>query len=109
MLDAYETEYEEMCKNQNKHAHELDQLRNANRALSSQVYVTVLPVSYRYRADHQTSTGSFARCYVRCRHSSRGIELTSRNQEHVDLVRQLVMSKIEKEETANELVRVKLQ
>jgi hypothetical protein len=33
----------------------------------------------------------------------------SRNEEHVDLVRQLVMSKIEKEETANELVRVKLQ
>jgi len=48
MLDAYETEYEEMCKNQNKHAHELDQLRNANRALSSQVYVAVSPVSYRY-------------------------------------------------------------
>ena len=32
-----------------------------------------------------------------------------RNQEHVELVRELVMSKIEKEETANELVRVKLQ
>lgn len=31
------------------------------------------------------------------------------NQEHVELVRQLVMAKIEKEETANELVRVKLQ
>jgi len=39
MLDAYEAEYEEMCKNQNKHAHELDLLRNANRSLSSQVYV----------------------------------------------------------------------
>jgi len=38
MLDAYEAEYEEMCKNQNKHAHELDLLRNANRSLSSQVY-----------------------------------------------------------------------
>jgi len=36
-------------------------------------------------------------------------ELMNRNQEHVDLVRELVMSKIEKEETANELVRVKLQ
>jgi hypothetical protein len=108
MLDAYETEYDEMCKNQNKHAHELDQLRNANRALSAQVYVAVLPASYRYRADHQTSTGSFARCYVRRTLGCR-IELTSRNQEHVDLVRQLVMSKIEKEETANELVRVKLQ
>lgn len=42
MLDAYEAEYEEMCKNQNKHAHELDQLRNANRSLSSQVYVDLL-------------------------------------------------------------------
>jgi hypothetical protein len=40
MLDAYEAEYEEMCKNQNKHAHELDLLRNANRSLSSQVYVS---------------------------------------------------------------------
>lgn len=39
MLDAYEAEYEEMCKNQNKHAHELDLLRNANRSLSSHVYV----------------------------------------------------------------------
>jgi hypothetical protein len=39
MLDAYEAEYEEMCKNQNKHAHELDLLRNANRSLSSQVFV----------------------------------------------------------------------
>jgi hypothetical protein len=33
---------------------------------------------------------------------------SSRNQEHVELVRQLVMSKIEKEETENELVRYKL-
>lgn len=30
------------------------------------------------------------------------------NQEHVELVRQLVMSKIEKEETENELVRYKM-
>jgi hypothetical protein len=41
MLDAYEAEYEEMCNNQNKHAHELDLLRNANRSLSSQVYVSL--------------------------------------------------------------------
>lgn len=37
MLDAYEAEYDEMCRNQHKHAHELDQLRNANRSLSAQV------------------------------------------------------------------------
>ena len=37
MLDSYETEYEERCRNLNRHAHELDELRNANRNLSSQV------------------------------------------------------------------------
>lgn len=37
MLDSYESEYEEQCRAQNKHALELDQLRNANRNLSSQV------------------------------------------------------------------------
>ncbi len=31
-----------------------------------------------------------------------------RNQEHVELVRQLVMCKIEKEETENELMRYKM-
>lgn len=34
--------------------------------------------------------------------------MLSRNTEHVELVRQLVMSKIEKEETENELVRYKM-
>ena len=61
MLDAYEAEYEEMCKNQNKHAHELDLLRNANRSLSSQVYV---PFYQADAADYQTSTGSISSCYV---------------------------------------------
>jgi len=37
MLDSYESEYEEQCREQNKHALELDQLRNANRNLSAQV------------------------------------------------------------------------
>lgn len=37
MLDGYENEYEEQCREQNKHALELDQLRNANRNLSAQV------------------------------------------------------------------------
>lgn len=34
--------------------------------------------------------------------------ISNRNTEHVELVRQLVMSKIEKEETENELVRYKM-
>ncbi|KIR63610.1 hypothetical protein I314_03014 [Cryptococcus bacillisporus CA1873] len=67
MLDAYASEWEEQCRDQNRHAIELDQLRNVNRNLSSQV-----------------------------------------NQEHVELVRQLVMNKIEKEEMENELVRYKM-
>ena len=39
MLDSYEAEYNEVCRNQNRHALELDQLRNANRNLSFQVCV----------------------------------------------------------------------
>jgi hypothetical protein len=37
MLDSYEAEHEELCRAQNRHAQELDQLRNANRNLSGQV------------------------------------------------------------------------
>ena len=37
MLDSYESEYDDLCRDQNKHALELDQLRNANRSLSTQV------------------------------------------------------------------------
>lgn len=43
MLDAYEAEYEEQRRDKEKHAHELDQLRNANRSLSTQVYVNLVP------------------------------------------------------------------
>ena len=39
MLDSYESEWDDLCRDQNKHALELDQLRGANRNLSSQVYV----------------------------------------------------------------------
>jgi len=42
MLDSYESEYEEKCRAQNRHALELDQLRNANRNLSAQVYVVIM-------------------------------------------------------------------
>lgn len=42
MLDAYEAEYDEQRRDKEKHAHELDQLRNANRSLSTQVYVETL-------------------------------------------------------------------
>lgn len=37
MLDSYQSEYEERRKHDNRHAQELDQLRNANRFLSGQV------------------------------------------------------------------------
>ncbi|WVO23476.1 uncharacterized protein IAS62_004830 [Cryptococcus decagattii] len=77
MLDAYASEWEEQCRDQNRHAIELDQLRNVNRNLSSQV-------------------------------KQLEASLAAINQEHVELVRQLVMSKIEKEEMENELVRYKM-
>ncbi|WVQ93745.1 hypothetical protein IAU59_000822 [Kwoniella sp. CBS 9459] len=77
MLDSYASEWEEQLRSQNRHALEVDQLRNANRNLSSQV-------------------------------KQLEASLATMNQEHVELVRQLVMSKIEKEETENELVRYKM-
>ncbi|ODN76152.1 hypothetical protein L202_06074 [Cryptococcus amylolentus CBS 6039] len=77
MLDAYASEWEEQCRAANRHAMEVDHLRNINRTLSGQV---------------KQLEGSLA----------------AMNQEHVHLVRQLVMSKIEKEETENELVRYKM-
>nr|XP_031863524.1 uncharacterized protein CI109_000774 [Kwoniella shandongensis]KAA5530596.1 hypothetical protein CI109_000774 [Kwoniella shandongensis] len=77
MLDSYASEWEEQCRSQNRHALEVDQLRNANRNLSSQV-------------------------------NQLEASLATMNQEHVELVRQLVMCKIEKEETENELVRYKM-
>ncbi|WWC66780.1 uncharacterized protein I206_100685 [Kwoniella pini CBS 10737] len=77
MLDSYASEWEEQQKNQNRHALEVDTLRNANRNLSSQV-------------------------------KQLEASLATINQEHVELVRQLVMSKIEKEEIENELVRYKM-
>ncbi|WWC99290.1 hypothetical protein V866_006187 [Kwoniella sp. B9012] len=77
MLDSYASEWDEQQKNQNRHALEIDTLRNANRNLSAQV--------------KQLESS-----------------LATMNQEHVELVRQLVMSKIEKEETENELVRYKM-
>ncbi|OCF45157.1 hypothetical protein I317_00959 [Kwoniella heveanensis CBS 569] len=77
MLDSYASEWEEQLRSQNRHALEVDQLRNANRNLSAQV-------------------------------KQLEASLATMNQEHVELVRQLVMSKIEKEETENELVRYKM-
>ncbi|WRT63762.1 uncharacterized protein IL334_000687 [Kwoniella shivajii] len=77
MLDSYASEWEEQQKSQNRHAQEVDTLRNANRNLSTQV-------------------------------KQLEASLATMNQEHVELVRQLVMSKIEKEETENELVRYKM-
>lgn len=40
MLDSYAAEWQEQCKAQTRHADEVDNLRNANRNLSSTMYVT---------------------------------------------------------------------
>lgn len=37
MLDSFESEYDDQQRSNNRHALELDQLRNANRNLSSQL------------------------------------------------------------------------
>ncbi|ORY34203.1 rab-GTPase-TBC domain-domain-containing protein [Naematelia encephala] len=76
-LDSYESEYDEQQRSQNRHALELDSLRNVNRNLSNQV-------------------------------KQLEASLVTMNNEHVMMVRQLVMAKIEKEEAENELVRYKM-
>ncbi len=83
MLDQYESEWNEKCRIQTEHvrqleayARETEQLRGANRHLSSQV-------------------------------KNLEASLASMNQEHVDLVRQLVLAKIAKEDMETELVKYK--
>ncbi|BEI93481.1 uncharacterized protein CcaverHIS019_0511090 [Cutaneotrichosporon cavernicola] len=83
MLDQYESEWNEKCRIQTEHlrqlegyARETEQLRGANRHLSSQV---------------KNLEGSLA----------------TMNQEHVELVRQLVLAKIAKEDMETELVKYK--
>lgn len=76
MLDQYESEWNEKCREQDAHSRELDTLRNANRHLSQQV-------------------------------NSLEASLATMNNEHVELVRQLVMAKIAKEDMETELVKYK--
>ncbi|KLT43741.1 RabGAP/TBC [Cutaneotrichosporon oleaginosum] len=83
MLDQYESEWNEKCRIQTEHvrqleayARETEQLRGANRHLSSQV-------------------------------KSLEASIATMNQEHVELVRQLVLAKIAKEDMETELVKYK--
>lgn len=77
MLDAYTHEYNEMIREREAHALELDALRNTNRALSAQV-------------------------------NTLEANLASLNTEHVEILNQLVMARLQNEELEGELVRYKL-
>jgi chromosome segregation ATPase len=77
MLDGYASEYKSQRDAANRLEIELDQLRYANRNLSSQL---------------KQVEASLAQI----------------NQEHVELVKELVESRLAREETENELVRYKL-
>lgn len=76
MLDAYESEWTEKCREQTAHLRELEALRSANRHLSAQVKKLEASVA-------------------------------AMNTEHVDLVKELVMAKIAREEMETELVQYK--
>jgi hypothetical protein len=91
MLDQYESEWEEKLRAQNAHVREVEQLRQANRHLSQHVVAQDL------------------QCRDLCSHHSKSLEgsLATMNNEHVELVRQLVLAKIAKEDMENELVRYK--
>ena len=67
----------EMCRQQNAHSVEVEQLRLINKKLSNQV------------RHLETSLGQI-------------------NQEHCDLVKQVVATRLEKEELEDELVKVKM-
>ncbi|KAF7321291.1 ABC1-domain-containing protein [Mycena kentingensis (nom. inval.)] len=77
MLDGYRHEYEEMVREKNKHASEMDELRNSNRVLSSSV---------------KTLESSLAQL----------------NTEHVNVLNELVQSRLRNEELEGELVKYKL-
>ncbi|KAF8893306.1 rab-GTPase-TBC domain-containing protein [Infundibulicybe gibba] len=77
MLDSYRHEYEDMVREANKHALQLDELRNSNRVLSAQVKTL------------ETS-------------------LAQLNTEHVQVLNELVKSRLRNEEMEGELVRYKL-
>lgn len=77
MLDAYAHEYHDLVKKREAHAIEVDNLRNANRALTARV------------KELDTS-------------------LAQLNAEHVVVLNQLVMARLQNEEIEEELVRYKL-
>lgn len=76
-LDGYTAEWDDLCRAANKHAVEVDELRTANRQLSSQV--------------KQLESS-----------------LASLNTEHCQVVKDLVMAKVAREEMENELVKYKM-
>ncbi|KAJ7096293.1 rab-GTPase-TBC domain-containing protein [Mycena epipterygia] len=77
MLDSYRHEYEDLVRETNKHALEVDELRNSNRILSASVKTL------------ETS-------------------LAQLNGEHVQVLNELVKSRLRNEELEEELVRYKL-
>lgn len=77
MLDAYAHEYHDFMRKREAHAIEVDNLRNANRALTAKV-------------------------------KELDASLAQLNAEHVDVLNQLVMSRLRNEEIEEELVRYKL-
>ncbi|KAI6134582.1 rab-GTPase-TBC domain-containing protein [Pisolithus croceorrhizus] len=77
MLDAYAHEYHDLMRKREAHAIEVDNLRNANRALTAKV-------------------------------KELDASLAQLNAEHVDVLNQLVMSRLRNEEIEEELVRYKL-
>ncbi|KAJ6586951.1 rab-GTPase-TBC domain-containing protein [Mycena vulgaris] len=77
MLDAYRHEYEDLVRETNKHALEVDELRNSNRVLSASV-------------------------------KSMETSLAQMSDEHVQVLNELVKSRLRNEELESELVRYKL-
>lgn len=77
MLDAYAYEYHDFMRKREAHAIEVDNLRNANRALTAKV-------------------------------KELDASLAQLSAEHIDVLNQLVMSRLRNEEIEEELVRYKL-
>jgi len=77
MLDSYSHEYEDLVRETNKHALQIDELRNSNRILSAQV-------------------------------KNLEASLAQLSTEHVEVLNELVMSRLRNEEIEEQLVRYKL-
>lgn len=46
MLDSYAHEYDELVRNREAHLVEMDKIRNQNRHLAAQVYVSYVPITW---------------------------------------------------------------